>query len=55
MITLPVRLTVGDHTTEVGELELEDGDSIRPALADLFRSAADALDHLEEVNANGTS
>ncbi|WP_406188389.1 hypothetical protein [[Kitasatospora] papulosa] len=53
--TLPVRLTVGDHTTEVGELELEPGQRITPALAALFREAADALDRAEEASTDGTS
>jgi hypothetical protein len=57
MITLPVSLTVGDHTSPVGELELEPGEPIAPALADLFRAAADALDRAaaEEVSPDGTA
>ncbi|WP_405204409.1 hypothetical protein OG795_15385 [[Kitasatospora] papulosa] len=53
--TLPVRLTVGDHTTDVGELTLEPGERIAPALAVLFRDAADALDRAEEASTDGTS
>mgnify|MGYP001501607612 CR=1 FL=1 len=57
MITLPVSVTVGDHTAEVGEIELEPGESVAPALADLFRAAADAVDRaaLEEVTTDGTA
>ncbi|MCX5161881.1 hypothetical protein OOK39_21840 [Streptomyces sp. NBC_00264] len=54
-LTLPVRITVGEHTTDVGELTLEPGDDIRAALADLFREAADAFDRAEEVTPDGTS
>nr|WTB07405.1 hypothetical protein OG546_26210 [Streptomyces antimycoticus] len=57
MITLPVSLTVGDHTAEVGELQLEPGKTVQGALADLFRDAADALDRIpnEEVSPDGTA
>ncbi|MFE7782048.1 hypothetical protein [Streptomyces nigrescens] len=55
MTTLPVHLTVGDHTAEVGELELEPGEDVRTALADLFRAAADAFDQPEEVTPDGTA
>ena len=54
-ITLPVRLTVGDHTTEIGSLELASGEPITPTLAALFREAADALDRAEEASTDGTS
>ncbi|CAM2786383.1 MULTISPECIES: hypothetical protein [Streptomyces] len=43
-VTLPVRLTIGDHTSEIGELTIAPGKPFTPALADLFRAAADALD-----------
>jgi hypothetical protein len=58
MITLPVSVTVGDHTSRVGELELEPGEPIAPALAELFRAAADAFDRAgpeEEVSPDGTA
>ncbi|MET8098815.1 hypothetical protein ABZV29_20365 [Streptomyces sp. NPDC005236] len=42
--TLPVHLTVGEHTVEVGELSLAPGEQVRPALAALFRRAADACE-----------
>ncbi|MBB6415826.1 hypothetical protein [Streptomyces sp. AK010] len=42
-LTLPVTLTVGEHTVEVGDLTLAPGEEVRPALAALFRSAADAF------------
>lgn len=55
-LTLPVRLTVGDHTAEVGELHLEPGVSIPSALADLFRAAAEAFDRVpQEVTDDGTA
>ncbi|MBC9714066.1 hypothetical protein H9Y04_15995 [Streptomyces sp. TRM66268-LWL] len=43
-LTLPVRLTVGEHTVEVGELTLGADEQVRPALATLFRRAADACE-----------
>lgn len=57
MITLPVSLTVGDYTARVGELQLEPGETVQGALADLFRAAADALDRIpdEEVSTDGTA
>lgn len=57
MITLPVSVVVGDHPMPVGELELEDGERVAPALAALFRAAADAFDRaaLEEVSPDGTA
>jgi len=36
-LTLPVSLTVGDHTVEAGEITLEPGDQLRPVLAEFFR------------------
>lgn len=44
VFTLPVSLTVGEHTVEVGELTLAPGEQLRPALAGLFRRAADACE-----------
>ncbi|MEU3917104.1 hypothetical protein [Streptomyces sp. NPDC029004] len=41
-LILPVHLTVGEHTVEVGELTLAPGEQVRPALAGLFRRAAEA-------------
>ncbi|MFF4751818.1 hypothetical protein [Streptomyces sp. NPDC001270] len=51
-LTLPISLTVGDYTAEVGQLTLEPGETVHGALSDLLRAAADALDHVpnEEVN-----
>ncbi|WP_416963104.1 hypothetical protein [Streptomyces sp. Agncl-13] len=43
-LTLPVTLTVGEHTVEVGELSLAPGEEVRPALATLFRRAAEAFE-----------
>ncbi|MEW1774686.1 hypothetical protein [Streptomyces sp. NPDC086777] len=43
-LTLHVTLTVGEHTVEVGDLTLAPGEQLRPALAALFRSAADAFE-----------
>ncbi|MFI2037597.1 hypothetical protein ACH470_23560 [Streptomyces bottropensis] len=42
--TLPVHLTVGEHTVEVGTLTLAPGEQLRPALAELFRRVADACE-----------
>ncbi|WP_406202616.1 hypothetical protein OG331_31830 [Streptomyces sp. NBC_01017] len=43
-VTLPVRIRAGDGPeTEIGTIEL-DGPDARPALAALFRAAADYLD-----------
>ncbi|HEY1176692.1 MAG TPA: hypothetical protein VGF17_11085 [Phytomonospora sp.] len=54
-LTLPVRLTVGEHTVEVGDLTLAPGEQVRPALAALFRSAADAFETAgQEGGENGT-
>ncbi|MBK6015612.1 hypothetical protein [Streptomyces sp. MBT53] len=44
-LTLPVTLTVGEHTVEVGELSLAPGEEVRPALATLFRRAAAAFEN----------
>ena len=56
MITLPVSVVVGDHPMPVGELELEDGERVAPALAALFRAAADELDlDAQEVSPHGTA
>ncbi|MFF5001586.1 hypothetical protein ACFY3G_02050 [Streptomyces phaeochromogenes] len=43
-LTLPVHLTVGEHTVEVGALDLAPGEQVRPKLADLFRRAAEACE-----------
>ncbi|MBX6356329.1 MAG: hypothetical protein IRZ05_10815 [Micromonosporaceae bacterium] len=54
MITLPVSVVVGDHPMPVGELE--DGERVAPALAALFRAAADELDlDAQEVSPHGTA
>ncbi|MFE2043227.1 hypothetical protein ACFXAZ_20320 [Streptomyces sp. NPDC059477] len=53
-LTLPVRLTVGEHTVEVGELSLAPGEEVRPALAALFRSAAEAFETEQEGGGDGT-
>ncbi|WND36932.1 hypothetical protein RI578_22760 [Streptomyces sp. BB1-1-1] len=57
MITLPVSVVVGDRPMPVGDLELEHGEPVAPALAALFRAAADAFDRaaLEEVSTDGTA
>ncbi|MGW8876375.1 hypothetical protein [Streptomyces mirabilis] len=52
--TLPVTLTVGEHTVEVGDLTLAPGEQVRPALAALFRSAADAFETEQEGGEDGT-
>ncbi|MFF5495756.1 hypothetical protein [Streptomyces aquilus] len=54
VITLPVHLTVGEHTAEVGELALAPGEPIRPALAALFRTAAEAFETEPEGGDDGT-
>ncbi|MFE1842408.1 hypothetical protein [Streptomyces sp. NPDC059515] len=56
-VRLPVILTVGDVTTEAGTLTLDPGETVRGALAVLFREAADALDRIpdEEVGPDGTA
>lgn len=43
-LTLPVRLTVGDQAVEAGELTLEPGEPLRPAVAGFLRAAADIID-----------
>ncbi|MFH8530470.1 hypothetical protein ACH4GE_18870 [Streptomyces tendae] len=43
-VTLPVTLTVGDYTSQVGTLTLDPGETVQSRLAELFRAAADALD-----------
>ena len=53
-LTLPVHLTVGEHTVEVGELTLAPGEQLRPALAELFREAADAIEAGQEGGDDGT-
>ncbi|MEV6074360.1 hypothetical protein AB0L80_04475 [Streptomyces sp. NPDC052069] len=52
--TLPVLFTVGEHTVEVGELTLAPGEQLRPALAQMFREAADAIEAGEEGGDDGT-
>ncbi|MFM9576788.1 hypothetical protein ACKI1I_03675 [Streptomyces turgidiscabies] len=47
-LTLPVSLTVGEHTVEVGDLTLAPGEQVRPALAALFRRAAEACETVEQ-------
>ncbi|GGW68003.1 hypothetical protein [Streptomyces griseoloalbus] len=58
-VPLPVTLTVGDVTTEVGTLTLDPGETVQGALAELFRAAADALDRVpnddQEVSPDGTA
>lgn len=56
-VALSVTLTVGDVTTEVGTLTLDPGETVRGALAALFREAADAFDRVpdEEVSPDGTA
>jgi hypothetical protein len=54
VITLPVYLTAGEHTAEVGELTLTPGEPIRPALAALFRAAAEAFEADPEGGNDGT-
>ncbi|RMB83657.1 hypothetical protein [Streptomyces shenzhenensis] len=57
IVNLPVALIVGDYTAEVGQLTLGPNETIRGALAELFRAAADALDHdeAEEVSPDAAS
>ncbi|MEW2297326.1 hypothetical protein ABZ719_32270 [Streptomyces sp. NPDC006743] len=53
--TLPVRFSVGEHTVEVGELTLAPGEQLRPALAAMFREAADAIENgTDEGGDDGT-
>ncbi|MGW1760988.1 hypothetical protein [Streptomyces mirabilis] len=53
--TLPVTLDVGEHTVEVGDLTLAPGEQLRPALAALFRSAAEAFETVgQEGGEDGT-
>ncbi|MET9555099.1 hypothetical protein [Streptomyces sp. NPDC006645] len=54
MLTLPVTLTVGDHTVEVGDLILEPGNTVRDALGALFRRAADTCEAPQEGGDDGT-
>lgn len=56
-LTLPVTITVGGYTADVGTLTLDPGETVRDALADLFRAAADSLDRVpaEEVSPDGTA
>lgn len=53
-LTLPVSLTVGDHTVEVGELILEPGSTVRDALGALFRRAAETCESRQEGGDDGT-
>ncbi|MGW9041239.1 hypothetical protein ACWGQL_01535 [Streptomyces lydicus] len=55
-LTLPVLITVGDHTVEVGALTLAAGEQVGPNLAALFRQVADAFEaSVEEVTGDGTA
>ncbi|MFJ8146967.1 hypothetical protein ACIQ6R_18095 [Streptomyces sp. NPDC096048] len=47
-VTLPVALTVGGHTSQVGTLTLDPGETVQANLAELFRAAADALDRADD-------
>lgn len=54
-LTLPVQLTVGDHTVEVGALTLAAGKQVGPNLAALFRQATTAFEAtVEEVRPDGS-
>jgi hypothetical protein len=53
---MPVQLTVGDHTVEIGRLTLAAGEQAGPSLAALFRKVADAFEApVEEVADDGTA
>ncbi|MGW5673947.1 hypothetical protein ACWEV4_02445 [Streptomyces sp. NPDC003860] len=55
-LTLSVRLTVSEHTADIGELTLAPGDQVGPALATLFRLAGAACDATtQEVSPDGTA
>ncbi|MFF4177642.1 hypothetical protein [Streptomyces sp. NPDC001750] len=43
VITLPIRITTGDLTSEVGELEIDGSKPVRPQIADGMRDLADAI------------
>ncbi|MFF8095696.1 hypothetical protein [Streptomyces sp. NPDC016675] len=47
-VTLPVTLTVGNYTSQVGTLTLDPGETVQANLAELFRAAADALDRADD-------
>ncbi|MFB6618217.1 hypothetical protein ACIGFK_07480 [Streptomyces sp. NPDC085524] len=58
--TLPVRLTVGDHTVDIGTVALAPGERLLTHLAALFRTAADACEtrtgaQTEEDTTHGTA
>ncbi|MGY4990913.1 hypothetical protein [Streptomyces nigrescens] len=54
-LTLPVQLTDGDHTVEVGALTLAAGELVGPKLAALFHEAAAAFEApVEEVRPDGS-
>ncbi|MCR8576171.1 hypothetical protein [Streptomyces sp. Isolate_219] len=55
-LTLPVQITVGDYTVEVGTLTLAAGEQVGQSLAALFRQIAEAYEAtVEEVTGDGTA
>ncbi|MFE4057412.1 hypothetical protein ACFXP3_14130 [Streptomyces sp. NPDC059096] len=53
-LSLPVSLTVGEHTLEIGELTLGPGEDALDALAELFLAAAVAVEASGEGGDDGT-
>ncbi|WP_411141378.1 hypothetical protein [Streptomyces sp. x-80] len=52
---MPMTLTVGDHTGDIGTLTLGPGDSVGPCLALMLRNVAEACEAIQEGGDDGTS
>ncbi|MFF9284857.1 hypothetical protein [Streptomyces griseosporeus] len=51
-LTLPIRLTIGDYSADVGTIEINAREQIGPQIADALHAAADAFARVpdEEVS-----
>ncbi|GAA5056406.1 hypothetical protein [Streptomyces similanensis] len=51
-LRLPVRLTIGGHSADVGTITVNGREQVGPQIADALRAAADAYDRVtdEEVS-----
>jgi hypothetical protein len=56
-LRLPVRLTIGDHTTDLGTITINAREPVGPQLAEALRVAADgcARAHDEEVTTDAAA
>lgn len=56
-VTLPVRLSIGEHAVEAGTITLDLTRPTGPQLAEALHAVADALDNDErqEVSTDGTA